>query len=549
MLPMPAGTEHLKTETAPSADVLDAVIIGAGFSGLYLLHQLRDQLGLSVQVLEAGAGVGGTWYWNRYPGARCDSESYSYCYSFDPDLIQEWSWSQRYPEAAEIRRYLDHVADRFDLRRSINFDSRVTAASFDDGTNLWTIRTKAGGTYAARFFITAVGCLSSANIPNIPGLDRFAGQWYHTGRWPHEGVDFAGKRVGLIGTGSTGIQATPPIAEQAAHLTVFQRTANYSVPARNAPFTDEAQAKVKANYQAIREKMRSNINGHPYDIRKESALEVSEQERLRRYEAAWEKGGLEFRAAFSDLLTNKQSNDTASDFIRAKIRSIVKDPEKVRILTPTDHPFASKRPPIDTNYFETFNRDNVALVDVRAAPIQEITPRGIRTSAREYELDVIVFATGFDAMTGPMLAMDITGSDGRSLRQDWAAGPRTYLGVQVPGYPNMFTVTGPGSPSVLANMPVAIEQHTQWIARCIGHMRDHGLTRIEADAKAAEEWGAHVNDAASQTLLPMANHSWYLGANVPGKPRVFMPYAGGMARYAKFADEVAQNNYRGFHAR
>jgi cation diffusion facilitator CzcD-associated flavoprotein CzcO len=330
---------------------------------------------------------------------------------------------------------------------------------------------------------------------------------------------------------------------------VFQRTANYSVPARNAPFTAEAQAAVKANYRAIREKMRSNIKGHPYDIRKESALEVTEQERLRRYEAAWEKGGLEFRGAFSDLLTNKESNDTASDFIRAKIRSIVKDPETVRILTPTDHPFASKRPPIDTDYFETFNRDNVALVDVRAAPIQEITPHGIRTSAREHELDVIVFATGFDAMTGPMLAMDITGTEGRSLRQDWAAGPRTYLGLQVPGYPNMFTVTGPGSPSVLANMPVAIEQHTQWIARCIGHMRKHGLTRIEADAKAAEDWGAHVNEAAGQTLLPKANHSWYLGANVPGKPRVFMPYAGGMARYAKFADEVAQNNYRGFHAR
>jgi cation diffusion facilitator CzcD-associated flavoprotein CzcO len=546
---MPAETEPFRTDTAPSAEVLDAVIIGAGFSGLYLLHQLRDQLGLSVRVLEAGAGVGGTWYWNRYPGARCDSESYSYCYSFDPDLMQEWSWSQRYPEAAEIRKYLDHVADRFDLRRSISFDSRVTAASFDDSTNLWTIRTGAGESTTARFFITAVGCLSSANIPNIPGLERFQGQWYHTGRWPHEGVDFTGKRVGLIGTGSTGIQATPPIAEQAAHLTVFQRTANYSVPARNAPFTAEAQAAVKANYRAIREKMRSNINGHPYDIRKESALEVTEQERVRRYEVAWEKGGLEFRGAFSDLLTSKPSNDTASDFIRAKIRSIVRDSETVRILTPTDHPFASKRPPIDTNYFETFNRDNVALVDVRSAPIQEITPRGIRTSAREYQLDVIVFATGFDAMTGPMLAMDITGTEGRSLRQDWAAGPRTYLGLQVPGYPNMFTVTGPGSPSVLANMPVAIEQHTQWIARCIGHMKEYGLTRIEADAKAAEDWGAHVNEAAGQTLLPMANHSWYLGANVPGKPRVFMPYAGGMARYAKFTDEVAQNGYRGFHAR
>ncbi len=546
---MPAETEPFRTDTAPSAAVLDAVIIGAGFSGLYLLHQLRDQLGLSVRVLEAGAGVGGTWYWNRYPGARCDSESYSYCYSFDPDLMQEWNWSQRYPEAAEIRQYLDHVADRFDLRRSI---ISTTASPRRPSTSAPTSGPSAPRRAAATWHASSSprsGACPPPTSPTFPASIASAVNGTIPGVGRIEGVDFTGKRVGLIGTGSTGIQATPPIAEQSAHLTVFQRTANYSVPARNAPFTAEAQAKVKANYQAIREKMRSNINGHPYDIRKESALEVSEQERQRRYEAAWEKGGLEFRAAFGDLLTNKQSNDTASDFIRAKIRSIVKDPETVRVLTPTDHPFASKRPPIDTNYFETFNRDNVALVDVRAAPIEEITPRGIKTSAREYELDVIVFATGFDAMTGPMLAMDITGTEGRSLRQDWAAGPRTYLGVQVPGYPNMFTVTGPGSPSVLANMPVAIEQHTQWIARCIGHMRQHGLTRIEADAKAAEDWGAHVNDAASQTLLPMANHSWYLGANVPGKPRVFMPYAGGMARYAKFADEVAQNNYRGFHAR
>lgn len=546
---MSAVLEQTRTESRSTTSMLDAVIIGAGFSGLYQLHQLRDQLGLSVVVLEAGEGVGGTWYWNRYPGARCDSESYSYCYSFDPALEQEWSWTERYPEAAEIRRYLGHVADRLNLRRDIRFNSRVTAASFDDATNLWTIRTEGGEAYKARFFITAVGCLSSANIPNIPGLERFEGEWYHTGRWPHEGVDFAGKRVGLIGTGSTGIQATPAIAEQAAQLTVFQRTANYSVPARNAPFTAEAQGKIKANYRAIREKMRSSINGHPYDIQEESALDVSADERQRRYEAAWEVGGLGFRGIFGDLLKNKEANDTASEFIRAKIRSIVKDPETARILTPTDHPFASKRPPIDTNYFETFNRPNVSLVDVRAAPIQEITPRGIRTSEREYELDVIVFATGFDAMTGPLLAMDITGSGGRSLRKDWAAGPRTYLGLQVPGYPNMFTVTGPGSPAVLCNMPVAIEQHTQWITGCIRHMQENGLTRIEADLRATEDWVAHVNDAANETLLPMANHSWYLGANVPGKPRVFMPYAGGMARYAKTCEEVARDGYRGFRAR
>ena len=337
------------------------------------------------------------------------------------------------------------------------------------------------------------------------------------------------------------------IAEQAAHLTVFQRTPNYSVPARNGPFSAEAQARIKANYPALREKMRAAINGHPYDISEHSALDVPEEERLRRYEQAWETGGLGFRGAFGDLLRNKQSNDTASEFIRAKIRSIVRDPETARKLTPTDHPFASKRPPIDSGYFETFNRDNVSLVDVREAPVQEITPRGIRTSdGKEYDLDVIVFATGFDAMTGPLLALDVRGSGGRSLQEDWRAGPRTYLGLQVPGYPNLFTVTGPGSPSVLANMPVAIEQHTQWITACIRHMEEHGLTRIEAEPQAAEDWVAHVNEAANETLLPMANHSWYLGDNVPGKPRVFMPYAGGMGRYAKHCAEVARDGYRGF---
>ena len=547
---MSAVIDEVRPEPRPPAAAapLDAVIIGAGFSGLYQLHQLRDHLGLSVVVLEAAGDVGGTWYWNRYPGARCDSESYSYSYSFDRELEQEWNWTERYPEHAEIRRYLEHVADRFSLRRDIRFDTRVVSAAFDDATNLWTVKTGGGDSYTTRFLITAVGCLSSANIPKIPGLDGFAGRWYHTGRWPHEGVDFTGKRVGLIGTGSTGIQATPVIAAQAAHLTVFQRTPNYSVPARNGPFTAEAQAKIKADYPALREKMRSTVNGHPYDIREDSALDIPEQERLRRYEAAWEAGGLGFRATFADLLRNKEANDTASEFIRAKIRSIVKDPETARKLTPTDHPFAAKRPPIDSGYFETFNRDNVSLVDVRETPIQEITPRGIRTGDKEYELDAIVFATGFDAMTGPLLAIDITGGGGRSLRQDWAAGPRTYLGLQVPGYPNLFTVTGPGSPAVLANMPVAIEQHTRWITGCIRHMQENGLTRIEADPKAAEDWVAHVNEAAHETLLPMANHSWYLGANIPGKPRVFMPYAGGMARYARLCDEVARDGYRGFQA-
>ena len=543
---MSAETTAAVAEGAAPAGIFDAIIVGAGFSGLYQLHQLRDKLGLSVLVLETADDVGGTWYWNRYPGARCDSESYYYSYSFSKELQEEWYWTERYPEHSEIRRYLSHVADRFDLRRDIRFNTRVETARYDEAGNRWIIATGSGETFAAQFFITAVGCLSSANVPKIPGLDRFKGEWHHTGRWPHEGVDFAGKRVGLIGTGSTGIQAAPVLAEQALHLTVFQRTANYSVPARNGKLTEEFQEEVRANYDAIRDKARASINGHPFDISEQSALEVSPEERLARYEAAWEFGGLRFRAAFSDLLRDKAANDTASEFLRAKIRAIVKDPATAEKLVPKDHPFATKRPPIDSGYFETFNRDNVALVDLKATPIVEITEDGIRTSDADYPLDVIVFATGFDALTGPLLAMDIRGRNGRSLREDWAAGPRTYLGLQTAGYPNMFTITGPGSPSVLTNMPVAIEQHTQWITECIAHLRANGLTRIETTADAAEKWVEHVNEAAHATLLPLANSSWYLGANIPGKPRVFMPYAGGMARYADICAKVAKENYKGF---
>lgn len=531
---------------ATAAGTYDAIIVGAGFSGLYQLLQLRDKLGLKVLLLEAGDGVGGTWFWNRYPGARCDSESYYYSYSFSKDLQQEWQWSERYPGHTEIRRYLNHVADRFDLRRNIRLDTRVNGAEYDDASNRWTITTEAGETFTTQFFITAVGCLSSTNIPSIEGLSNFKGQWYHTGRWPQDGVDFTGKRVGLIGTGSTGIQAAPVIAGEAQHLTIFQRTANYSVPARNGKVTTEFQQHVRSNYDAIRDHARATVNGHPYDISEVSALDVTEDERRRLYETAWETGGLRFRAIFSDLLRDKAANDTASEFIRDKIRSIVKDPATAAKLTPTDHPFASKRPPIDSQYFEIFNRDNVTLVDIKATPILEITANGIRTSETEHELDIIVFATGFDAMTGALLAMDIHGSAGRALKDDWSAGPRTYLGLQTAGYPNMFTITGPGSPSVLANMPVAIEQHTQWVTECIGYMREHELEKIEATKEATDEWVLHVNEAAHATLLPLANSSWYLGANVPGKPRVFMPYAGGMAHYAAICATVAQDGYKGF---
>jgi cation diffusion facilitator CzcD-associated flavoprotein CzcO len=539
------ATPTLAPVAAPATE-LDALIVGAGFSGLYQLLSLRDRLGLSVQVLEAGDGVGGTWYWNRYPGARCDSESHSYMFYFSEELLQEWEWSERYPGQAEIMRYLNHVADRFDLRRSIRFGTRVSAAHYDDAANRWRVTTESGQVWSARYLITAVGCLSTANVPDIAGLNDFKGDWYHTGQWPHEGVDFTGKRVGLVGTGSTGIQAAPVIAETAAHLTVFQRTANYSMPAHNAPLTDEFKRYMKAHTAEIRGVMHSSPNGHSFSIRPRLALDSSPEERQALYEAAWRKGGLEFRATFQDLLVSKAANDTAAEFIRAKIRSIVKDPATAAVLSDIDHPFAAKRPPIDTHYFETYNRDNVTLVDVRAAPIVCATPEGIRTTERDYPLDILVFATGFDAMTGPLMKMNIHGRDGLALNEAWHAGPRSYLGLQVAGFPNLFTITGPGSPSVLCNMPVAIEQHVDWITDCIAHLRENGIERIEPRPEAADQWVDKVNEAANATLLPQASHSWYLGANVPGKPRVFMPYAGGMPRYRAICNEVVAKGYEGF---
>jgi cation diffusion facilitator CzcD-associated flavoprotein CzcO len=525
---------------------LDALVVGAGFSGLYQLLCLRERLGLSVKVLEAAPDLGGTWYWNRYPGARCDSESHSYCYFFSRELYDEWRWSERYPGPAEILRYLNHVAARFDLRRDIRFGARVTAARYDEAANRWEVATEAGERYRARYLVAAVGCLSAANVPQIPGLESFAGRWHHTGEWPREGVDFSGKRVGQIGTGSTGIQSAPVIARSAAHLTVFQRTAQYSVPARNAPLGEEFLRWVREHQDEIREVTRSTPNGHPFRISRRKALEASEAEREAVYEAAWEKGGLQFRASFQDLVLDRAANDTAAAFIKRKIRAVVKDPKTAQMLADIDHPYAAKRPPIDTDYFETFNRDNVALVDLRAEPIERITRAGIRTRAREYPLDIIVFATGFDAMTGPLLRLGIRGRDGLALREAWAAGPKTYLGLQMPGFPNLFTVTGPGSPSVLTNMPVAIEQHVEWITACIAHMRRNGIERCEPSAEAAEKWAEQVDAAAKATLLPLATHSWYLGANVPGKPRAFMPYAGGLARYRAICDGIAARGYEGF---
>lgn len=497
-------------------------------------------------MLEAGDGVGGTWYWNRYPGARCDSESHSYMYYFSKELIDEWEWSERYPQQPEILRYLNHVADRFSLRDDIQLNTRVQSARFDSDQQQWVVTTQQGAKFTARFLITAVGCLSSANIPNMPGLDSFSGQWFHTGQWPHEGVDFSGQRVGVIGTGSTGIQAIPVIAEQAAHLTVFQRTANYSIPARNAPLTPEFKQYAKRNSDEIRHTMNSNTNAHPFRIADRRATQTEEDERQSIYEAAWEKGGLQFRATFDDLLLDEEANATAANFIREKILAAVEDPVKAEILSTIDHPFAAKRPPIDSFYFETYNRTNVDLIDLRATPIERITERGVQTSTREVELDILVFATGFDAMTGSLLKIEIEGKDGRTLQEEWRAGPRTYLGLQTPGFPNLFTITGPGSPSVLCNLPPAIEQHVNWITDCIDNLRREDLKLIEATENAANDWVDQVNAAANATLLAKVKHSWYLGGNVPGKPQVFMPYAGGFARYIDICNRVTANHYEGF---
>jgi cation diffusion facilitator CzcD-associated flavoprotein CzcO len=469
-----------------------------------------------------------------------------YWYTFSGELTDQWEWSERYPGQAEIMRYLNFVADKLDLKRDIQFNTRVTAAQYDPAANRWRVRTEQGETFLVRFLVTAVGCLSTANVPKIPGLEDFKGKWYHTGQWPHEGVDFTGKRVAQIGTGSTGIQAAPVIAETASHLTVFQRTANYSVPARNEPLTAEFKRYVKEHVADIRQTTHETYNGMGFRVSDRKAVETAPEEREKLYEEAWERGGLQFRATFQDMLFSKEANDTAADFIKRKIRSIVKDPRTAAILSDIDHPYAAKRPPIDTNYFETFNRPNVSLVNVREEPIERISANGIVTSKGEYPADIIVFATGFDAMTGPLLKLNITGRDGVALRDVWEAGPRNYLGLGVAGFPNLFTITGPGSPSVLCNMPVAIEQHVDWITACIAHMRETGKERIEAKPEAVENWVKEVNEIASRTLLPQATHSWYLGANIPGKPRVFMPYAGGLVRYREICDDVAAKEYEGF---
>lgn len=522
----------------------DAIVVGAGFSGLYMLHRLREA-GVSARVVELGDNVGGVWYWNRYPGAKCDVESVYYNYTFSEELLKEWSWESRYPDQPAILRYLNHVADRFDLRRDIQFKTRVTSAYYDEQSKRWLVQTDDGKTVSAKYFISGVGCLSSSNTPKFKGMDSFQGECFHTGNWPHEPVDFKGKRVGVIGTGSSGIQAIPVIAQQAQHLYVFQRTAQYTTPAENRPYDPEYIRGVKANYGAIKEQMRNSRAGYPTTQPVRSALEVTDEERRIAYETTW-KGGGPLLSTFTDLAINPDANATAGKFIRDKISEIVHDPEVAKKLSP-NFLYGTKRPVLDTGYYETFNRENVTLVDVKSAPIVEITYKGVRTIDGEVELDALVFATGYDVVTGPLFGLGIRGKNGVALKEKWANGSniQTYLGIATTGFPNFFMITGPQTPALLSNNVLVIEQHVDWITDCIRHLRENKLDSIETTVEAEQGWSKHCQEVADTTLFPRGESYW-TGANIEGKQMTFPIYVAGVAVYRKTCDKVQANGYEGF---
>ena len=523
----------------------DVVVIGAGAAGLYSLYRFRG-LGLSVRVFEQGRGVGGTWYWNRYPGARCDVESWDYCYSFSEELEQEWDWSERYPTQAELERYFNHVADRFDLRRDIELDTRVEQARFEEDRDRWVVRTSRGATVSARYLVSAAGCLSEVNIPRIAGADTFAGVQHHTARWPAEGVDVEGKRVGVIGTGSSGVQVIPQLADRAEHVFVFQRTAQYAIPAWNRPLDDKTRDELKGSFrqrQAFKRTTRMGMSNPPPAA--SSALAVDEATRTDILEASWQRGGLAFPGTFDDIGTNAESNRYVAEFVRDKIRARIKAPGVADTLLDIDHAFGARRPIVDIDYFETYNRGNVTLVDVGAAPITEITPRGLRTTEGTYDLDVLVYATGFDGMTGALLSMDIRGVGGLALRDKWSGGACTYLGLVASGFPNLFMITGPGSPAVFSNVMLSIEQHVEWIADCLAHMAEHDLDRIDADPEAEARWTRRIERLAAPSVVGKTN-SWWTGANIEGKPRGITMYLGGANNYRAACDKIAADGYRGF---
>jgi cyclohexanone monooxygenase len=535
----------MEMATSVKGSDYDVVIVGAGFAGMYMLHKLRG-LGQKVRVIEAGEGVGGTWYWNRYPGARCDVESLEYQYAFSDEIQKGWTWSERYSAQPEILRYQNYVADKLDLRKDITFSTRVMSATYDEPDALWTIKTDKGDTLQARFCIMATGCLSAARVPDFPGKDDFKGPTYHTGGWPHEGVDFTGKTVGVVGTGSSGVQSIPLIAAQAKHVTVFQRTANFTLPACNRPLKQEEIAKSKEILLENRQHALKTPGGITiFEYNEKLAEEMTPEARQEELKNRWELGGFAFLGAYADVMIDKKSNDYAADYARSRMAAAVKKPDLVEKLLPNDHPIGVKRLCLDTNYLETYNQDHVDLVDVRENPIERISEKGLVAGGKEYEVDAIVFATGFDAMTGAITSVDITGRKGEKLKEKWAAGPRTYLGLGSAGFPNLFFITGPGSPSVLTNMIVSIEQHVDWITDCIARLTKGNIRSIEASRDAEDEWVAHVNEVASMTLYPQAN-SWYMGANIPGKTQVFMPYPGGLDLYGEKIAEVAGADYAGF---
>jgi cyclohexanone monooxygenase len=530
--------------SSESKSPVDVVVVGAGFAGLYALHKFRSQ-GLSVRVFEAAPDVGGTWYYNRYPGARCDVESVDYCYSFSEELQQDWTWTEKYATQNEILAYLNWVADKLDLRGDITFGTRVNSAELDEQTLRWTVTTDAGDSVQTRFVVMATGPLSASITPAFAGLDTFGGEIYHTAHWPHEGVDFTGKRVAVIGTGSSGVQSIPIIAEQAQHLYVFQRTPNYSVPAGNRPLSAEEVADIKANYAERRRVSWRSGGGSPHVAHPKLTMEVTAEERREAFEKRWQLGGVLFSKTFTDQMISPEANDEARKFYEEKIRSVIDNPDLAELLIPDDHPIGTKRICTDSNYFQTFNRADVELVSVRRTPIESIDKTGINTSEAHFDIDALVLATGFDAMTGTLAKIDIVGRGGHTLVDDWAEGPRTYLGLGTDGFPNLFLVSGPGAPAVLANMVLHAEAHVNWIADAIGYLDNRGCAGIEPAPDAVNHWIAECAQRAEGTLFTKAN-SWYMGANVPGKPRQFMLFIGGFAAYLDICDEVAAAGYKGF---
>lgn len=520
---------------------LDVIIVGAGFSGLYMLYKMR-KMNLKALIIERASDAGGTWFWNRYPGARCDIESIEYSYSFSDELQQEWNWSNRYSDQSEILEYINYVVKKFNLKENIVFNTSVKSATFDENLKNWIVETDSKS-YSSKFCVMATGTLSSIKQPNFDGLENFKGDWYVTGEWPHEKLDFTSKKVAIIGTGSSAVQSIPVIAEEAKNLTVFQRSPNYTIPANNRPLTEKELSNAKSSYDQIREKAkytRAGIGYNQFEERK--LLDLSSEEIKKELNNRWKIGGQEiFTAGFTDVGVNVEANKIVADFVKSKIKEIVKDPNVAELLSPEDA-IGCKRLCADTNYFETYNRENVELIDLNSNPINSITENGILTKNKEFKFDTIIFATGFDAMTGALQAIDITGKNGKKLKQVWKDGPKSFLGLLINGFPNLFTVTGPGSPSVLTNMMVAIEQHVEWISDCINFLSKSNLNEVEADELFQIEWMDHIEEVAKNTLRYTCN-SWYVGANVPGKKRVFMPYAGGFGKYREKCDEIAENNY------